>query len=180
MVRKEYPDRQAECFDTHLATIVQGFLVIKAARMATRGASMSEVLALLRQERRNVEFVASLETLENFTHNARINKTSSMMVSMINILTILTLGKDRQVRTMGLVSNHRKAFEKMADYGAMRMEKDRTLSVVMHADILDWADQLKQMVETRLHSKSVILTSFTPLMAVHTDLDLIGLVYHSQ
>ncbi len=64
MVREEYPDRQAECFDTRLATIAQGFLAIKAARMAARGASLNEILSCLRQERRNIGLVASLETLE--------------------------------------------------------------------------------------------------------------------
>jgi fatty acid-binding protein DegV len=48
MVREEFPDRQTECFDIRLATIAQGFLVIKAARMAARGALLSEILACLR------------------------------------------------------------------------------------------------------------------------------------
>lgn len=181
LVREEFPDRDAECFDTRMATIAQGFLVIKAARMAARGASMKEILAFLRQERRNVGLVASLETLEYLARGGRIHKASYMMGSMINILPILTLGEDGKVAPVGLVRSHRKAFQRMVDYVGERVERDRTLTVaVMHADTMEWADQLKQMVENQLHPESVILTSFTPVMAVHTGPGLIGLAYYWQ
>jgi len=103
MVREEFPDRQAECFDTRLATIAQGFLVIKAARMAARGAQLSEILACLRQERRNIGLVASLETLEYLARGGRINNASYKMGSMINILPVLTLTEDGKVVKVGLV-----------------------------------------------------------------------------
>jgi DegV family protein with EDD domain len=179
MVREEYPDRQAECFDTRLATIAQGFLVIKAARMAARGAQLSEILACLRQERRNIGLVASLETLEYLARGGRISNTSYMMGSMINILPVLTLTEDGKVVKVGLVRSPQKAFQKMVDYVAERVEKDRALTVaVMHADILEWADQLKIMVEHQLHPENMIVTSFTPVMAVHTGPGLIGLAYY--
>ncbi len=181
MVREDFPGRHAECFDTRLATIAQGFLVIKAARMAARGAQLSEILTCLRQERRNVGLVASLETLEYLARGGRINMASYMMGSMINILPILTLTESGKVVNVGLVRSHKNAFQKMVDYVAERVEKDRTLTVaVMHADILEWADQLKLMVEHQLHPENMIVTSFTPVMAVHTGPGLIGLAYYWQ
>jgi DegV family protein with EDD domain len=179
MVREEFPDRQAECFDTRLATIAQGFLVIKAARMAARGAQLSEILACLRQERRNVGLVASLETLEYLARGGRISNASYLMGSMINILPVLTLTEDGKVVKVGLVRSPKTAFQKMVDYVAERVEKDRALTLaVMHADILEWADQLKEMAERQLHPEHMIVTSFTPVMAVHTGPGLIGLAYY--
>jgi fatty acid kinase fatty acid binding subunit len=181
LIREEFPDLDAECFDTRLAAIAEGFLVIKAARMAARGATLGEILACLRQERRNVGLVASLETLDYLARGGRINKASYFMGSMINILPILTLGDDGKVAPVGLVRSHQKAFQKMVDYIAERVEKDRTLAVgVMHADTLERANQLKQLVETRLHPENMILTSFTPVMAIHTGPGLIGLAYYWQ
>jgi len=181
MVREEFPDKAAECFDTRLATIAEGFLVIKAARMAARGATFNEILTCLRQERRNVGLIASLETLEYLARGGRINKASYMMGSMIHILPILTLGDDGKVVPFGLVRSHQKAFQKMVDYIAERVEKDRSLTVgVMHADIMEWADQLRKMVEDQLHPESMMLTSFTPVMAVHTGPGLVGLAYYWQ
>jgi DegV family protein with EDD domain len=129
--------------------------------------------------RRNIGLVASLETLEYLARSGLINNASYMMGSMINILPVLTLTEDGKVVKVGLVRSPQKAFRKMVDYVAERVEKDRMLTVaVMHADILEWADQFKAMVEHQLHPENLIVTSFTPVMAVHTGPGLIGLAYY--
>ncbi len=98
---------------------------------------------------------------------------------MINILPVLTLTEDGKVVKVGLVRSPETAFQKMVEYVARRVEKDRELTVaVMHADILEWADQLKGLVERRLHPENIFVTSFTPVMAVHTGPGLIGLAYY--
>jgi len=188
LVREELGQRQIVLYDTRIATIAQGFLVLEAARMAAEGANTDQIIEHLNQERQRVGIIAVLETLDYLSRGGRIGKAAYMMGSAIHIHPMVSLDEGGAVASAGMCRSYHVALEKMVDYVEHRVAKlekegparqGHSLKVaVMHADTLVWAEKLQQLVVERLHPDEVFLTDFTPVMAVHTGPGLLGLAYH--
>jgi len=74
-----------EVVDSRTATMGQGFLVLEAARAATRGASLSEVVARVKSLMRKVHVLATLDTLEYLRRSGRVPTLKASLGSMLNV-----------------------------------------------------------------------------------------------
>jgi len=179
LAREEFTDRQIHLYDTRIATIAQGFLVIEAARMAADGLDAGQILAQLEAERQRVGLAATLETLEYLARGGRIGRAAYMLGSLIQMLPVFTFDAAGDVAPIARVRGYRHAMQKMVDLVAGWVDGCQHLSLaIMHADALSRAEALRELALERLHPAEVFITHFTPVMVAHAGPGMLGLAYH--
>lgn len=77
-------------FDSWAATLGQGLQVIKAARLAEKGLSCTEIINKLTQYRNNMNILILLDTLENIVKGGRLSKFQGTLAKLLNIKVLLT------------------------------------------------------------------------------------------
>ena len=88
-VREENPNVRIETFDTRGASLGEGLLVLEAARMRKAGASMDEVLAMLRNYRSRMQQVFTVDDLMHLQRGGRVSRVTAMVGSVLQIKPIL-------------------------------------------------------------------------------------------
>jgi len=178
MVEEENPGKRIMVFDTHTATIAQGFMAINAACAAQDGLSFDSIVSQAQEGLSRIGFIAMLETLEYLERGGRIGKAAYMLGSQIQIRPVLTIGKDGVVAPVSVLRGEKKCIEKLVDCIAKMIGKETPAQVaVMHADNLEKAEQLKQLAQERFNIEEVLLTDFTPVMGAHAGPGVLGLAY---
>ncbi len=181
MIYTDFGAVQITIFDSHMATIAQGFLALDAARMADEGAGVEEIVQHISEERKNVGFIAGFETLEYLARGGRIGKAAYLLSDAIKVVPLVTLNDDGEVIPVAKVFGHAKMMTEMIRYVKEHAGTSSILSVaIMHADTPEWAEQLRQMAVDELHPDEVFITDFTPVMVAHTGPGIIGIAYHCR
>ena len=174
----EFPEKKIEVFDTRLATIAQGFIVLKAARAAQEGKSLEHVLQIAREEQSKVGFFAMLETLEYLSRGGRIGKAAYLVGSLLAIKPVLTINHQGIVTPLRSLRGAKNCGEKLITCMIQMIgEKTPTQVAVMHADALSQAKKLKQVVQKHFNLKEILMTDLTPVMGAHAGPGVLGLAY---
>lgn len=174
----EFPEKRIEVYDTRLATIAQGLIVLKAARAAQEGKSLEHVLQITREEQSKVGFFAMLETLEYLSRGGRIGKAAYLVGSLLDIKPVLTINHQGIVTPLRSLRGEKNCGEKLINCMIQMIgDKTPTQVAVMHADALSQANKLKQVVQKHFNLKEVLVTDFTPVMGAHAGPGVLGLAY---
>ena len=109
-VREEIPNVRIETFDTRGASLGEGLLVLEAARMRKAGASMDEVLALLRNYRSRMQQVFTVDDLMHLQRGGRVSRVTAMVGSVLQIKPILESDEQGRIIVTGKVRGRKKPF----------------------------------------------------------------------
>lgn len=178
LLRQENPQLEIALFDSRIATIAEGFLVIEAAHMAAANMRIEEIIAELEMIRHRIGLVAALDTLEYLARGGRIGKAAYMLGSLIHIKPVVTIGEDGLVAPLTRVHSMHDALAKMVGYVEQKT-KGRHLRrlAIMEADAADHAGLLKELALQSLQPDEFYWTDFTPVMVAHAGPGIIGLAY---
>lgn len=106
-----------EVMDSGCAVMAQGFVVIKAARVAQEGAGIDEIMELVRHDLPRVEIRAAFDTLDYLQRGGRIGKAQALLGSMLRVNPIITL-KDGLVEPAGRARSRVKAMDHLFEFAA--------------------------------------------------------------
>jgi DegV family protein with EDD domain len=107
----EHP--RVEVFDSASASIGTGMMVMNAARLAARGATVDEVLSWLTRWREDTGMLFSLQTLEYLRRGGRIGAASSFIGGLLGLRPILTL-EQGQVQPLARARGEEEVYRKVA------------------------------------------------------------------
>jgi DegV family protein with EDD domain len=170
----DVPIRVVECTT---AAMGQGFAVIEAARAAAAGAELEQVVARAEQVESWATLNVIVGTLKYLHRGGRIGAASALLGSMLQIKPILYLG-DGRVEVLAKARTKERAVEQMLGRMAEAVTGFPVHAAVMHADVPEEAEALKQQVAQRFDCVELLLTEFTPVMGAHTGPGLLGVVYY--
>ena len=96
-------DCRVAVIDSGLATMAEGFIVMKAAEAAREGATLDECIAVVEENRVRSGFLCTFDTLKYLKKGGRIGAAQAFMGSVLKINPMITL-KDGVVAPAG--ENH--------------------------------------------------------------------------
>ena len=166
-----------EVIDSRTATMGQGFLVLEAARAATKGASLSEVVARVKRLVPKVHVLATLDTLEYLRRSGRVPILKASLGSMLDIKPVFDL-YDGQARLYAQVRSRKRAVQIMVEAIPKTAEKGGLHIAVLHADALGEAQELKAQILSRFHPAEIYVAEFSPVMGTHTGPGLLGITFY--
>jgi len=108
---------RVEVVDSKTATMAQGFIAMRAAQAAKKGAKLKEVMEVVDKDIPRATFLAAFDTLEYLRRGGRIGRAQALMGSMLRINPLITL-KDGLVEPAGRTRSRSKAIDQLYDFVA--------------------------------------------------------------
>jgi DegV family protein with EDD domain len=161
------------------AAMGQGFAVLAAARAAQAGLDLEGVKARAERVAGCVNVLATIGTLEYLHRGGRIGAAAALLGSMLQIKPVLCLTQGT-VNVFARPRTQAKAIQAMLDHMAEQVDGQRIHVAVLHADVPEEAQALRQKVDQRFDCAELYITELTPVMGAHTGPGVLGLVYYLE
>jgi DegV family protein with EDD domain len=163
-------DCRIEVIDSGCAVMAQGMVVIRAAQAARDGASLDEILEIVRRDLTRVEIRAAFDTLEYLKRGGRIGKAAALMGSMLKINPIVAL-KDGVVEPAGRARSRAKAMDNLFDFvaGYSNIEGLAVEGGACPEDV----DNLVERLGAIFPKERIYRSRVTPVIGAHTGPGLI-------
>jgi DegV family protein with EDD domain len=165
--------------NSRTAAMGQGFVVLEAARMAAAGAPLEAVVARAQELSSKVRLLATIDTLEYLQRGGRIGGAATLVGTVLQIKPVLHV-TDGRVGVFARPRTKSKAVGVMLDQIAREAENRPVHVAVLHADVLEEAEALREKVRQRFDCIELFVTAFTPVMGAHTGPGVLGVAFYVE
>jgi DegV family protein with EDD domain len=170
------PIRVVNC---HSAAMGQGFVVLEAARAAAGGADLDGVVARAQEVASKMNLLATIETLEYLHRGGRIGGAATLVGTVLQIKPVLYLA-DGHVDVFAKPRTKPKAVRIMLEQMEERAEGKPVHAAVLHADVPEEAEQLRQRIAEQFNCHELYVVELTPVMGAHTGPGVLGVVFYAE
>jgi len=177
--KTELPQTSIEVLDSQTATAAEGFIALAAARAASTGKSLAEVVKATEEIRDRVSLIAVMDTVRYVYRSGRIPKIAARAGSMLNIRPIFTISSG-VVHTVGIVRNKERGITRLLKIIRGKVGQSPVHMAVMHAYALDEAEKLKEQVLSEFNCQEIWLTEFSPIMGYACGTGTLGVAFYKD
>jgi DegV family protein with EDD domain len=169
--KKFFPKARIKIVDSKTAAINLGFIVLGAARAASRGESEERIDSIIDFAIRKNKMFATFENFEYLFRGGRAPFLGKFLARSIILKPIITIGSDGKVKLKKFTRNKRNSIIEL--YQQIRKDPFYTgkkkIGIFYGSDI-NPALELKKMVkeDSRIKIDELILTEVTTVMSAHT------------
>ena len=114
MLEEKYPGRSIRVVDTALVTLLQGMLVLEAARMRDAGLSLSEAADQVERLKKSGRIFFTIGGIGYLVHGGRVGKLVGLAASTLH-LRPLVLWKDAELSAFGVGRSRRSSVKKVLE-----------------------------------------------------------------
>lgn len=169
MLKEKYPDRTVVSVDTLAASMGQGLLVYKAARMKENGASLQEVAEWVQNNRLNLCHWFTVDDLMFLKRGGRVSATTAVLGSVLGIKPVLHVDDEGHLINMSKARGRKASLQAMVDMMKKTAYKNVEDDVfISHGDCLEDAQMLKEMVMKQLGFHNVTIGIIGPTIGSHS------------
>ena len=179
MAKETLPDMSIEVLECTTAAAGQGFVVLAAAKAAASGKSLIDVVDTAKRMMPRVNLFAYLDTLHYLVKGGRVPKAAALASSLFKIKPIFTVS-DGDAFPVTNARTNPGAIKCILKIMGQKVAEGQPLHVaVMHADALNRAIDLRNLISSQFNCVELFITEFTPVMGVHTGPGVIGVAFYS-
>jgi len=173
-------DVRIEVIDTHTAMMAQGFSVLAAAKVAADGGTMEDVAKAVREVVPKVHLIWTMDTLDYMRRGGRVSLPQAILASWLNVKPIVAIVEGK-VAPVAKVRKRPKSIEKVLELAEQEIsgKKGPLHMAVMHGDVPEEVEQLKQRVEERFQCSELIVSEISPVVGTHTGPETLGLAFYN-
>ncbi len=174
---EEFEEGRIEVLDSMLITFAQGFLVIKAARMAKKNASFEEIIAMVLYSRQRIRCLFAVDSLKYLLKGGRLSPLQAIAGTILNVKPILTI-IDGELRAIDKMRGMKKALSYMEDYPESKgLKLDGKIIGINHSTSQDAADTLGKDMKSRYKVKEVLKAGMGAVVGTHAGPGCVALYY---
>lgn len=111
---EDYPEAQIEVIDATVNTVLQGIMVLEAARMKENGLSYDEVIEHLNRIKGTARIVFTVGSMDYLIQGGRVGKVLKVAVSALKIRPMIIL-KEGEIFPFGVARSRQKSIQKILD-----------------------------------------------------------------
>ena len=179
MILEDYPDAEIHILDSKTNCMQMGFAVIEAARAASEGKSINEVINAANHVINNSRFLFTPETLEYLKKGGRIGGAAALFGNVLQIKPILTV-VNGETSVFKKVRTRKKAIEEIVKTVLEEIESKGLGDIVVHhINCQEDGLKLAKALENKL-GKKVDIQSIGPVIGVHVGPGSIGIAYYTK
>ena len=180
MVASDESLTRIDVIDSGGAAMLQGFVVLAAARAAAEGASLAEVTQVAESVRSRVRLIAVIDTLKYLGRSGRFPRIATWGASLIGLKPILSL-RSGQVRPVTVATSREAAIAKILQRFKRDTEgKETVRASVLHANVPEEAEQFAGKVAETVDCTELLMSHLTPVMGIYTGPGVLGVTYYSE
>lgn len=122
MLLEDYPHARIEVIDTTVNTVLQGILVLEAARMQQAGLSYEDTIRGIHRIKSTGRIIFTVGNYEYLIHGGRIGKVMGTAASTLGIKPLIML-KEGEIFPTGIARNRVKAKKRLIEQAKEHFEK---------------------------------------------------------
>jgi len=154
-----------------------GYLAVAAAEAARSGASLDELVKLMRTLIPHVYLVFFVETPDYLHRGGRLGKAQAMLGSMLNIKPLLAL-EDGEIVPLEKVRTRQRAIEKLCEF-TLEFSKVRKMTI-LHSENSSDVKELTERIREHLPAVPIEVAPYGPVLASHVGPDALGIVIFEE
>lgn len=178
LAKTELPQTTIEVLDSKQATPSEGMVVLAAARAASEGKDLAEVIKVAEEIKEKVNAIIFLETIRHVYRSGRIPKMASQLGSVLNIKPILTVHET--VHFAGMAGSRKNGIERMLQMMRNKVGSKPVHVAVTHAYALEEALKLKDRLAAEFNCVEVWLSEFSPVMGYACGTGTVGIAFYVE
>jgi DegV family protein with EDD domain len=156
-------------FDSKNLSWGLGFQVLEAARAASAGAGVDEVLRTAEGARERVRMLVGVDKLDNLAKGGRIGAVSAFLGGLLNLKVTFTVAKDGTFEPVARTRGTHAALQHTVDWIRLQMgDRTRGAFCVMHAMSEDKAEWLRGQLEAAFPSNEMHVVETGVVISAHT------------
>ena len=166
---KRFEDAPVKVVDSLGASLVQGFLALKAAELAEAGMTVDAIALELQRIRRRSGVMLTVDVFDNLLRSGRVGRGAAWLAGWLDIKPILELGTDGHVVPVTRVRTMERVFPKMFELLKHRVPHNaKSLRFgLIHAGYRPMFDDARRQLIKHYGEREIIITPATPVIATH-------------
>jgi len=180
--QEQHPGRRFVAIDTFAASLGEGLLVRRAARLREEGKSLDEVCAWLQETIPHMGNWFTVDDLMFLFRGGRLSRTSALAGTLLDIKPTIHMDDEGKLIPVGKVRNRRKSLAALVDRAetlALR-PLDKGMLAVSHADCLQDAEYVADLVCERFEGVTrddILINVIDPVIGSHSGPGTVALFF---
>lgn len=180
LVSEDSSRTRVELMDSGGAAMLQGFIVLAAARAAAQGATLEEVTRIAGSVKARVRLLAVIDTFKYLGRSGRFPRIAAWGATLIGLKPVLSL-RMGQVKPITVARSREGALRKMLHMLERDARgRDSVRVAVLHADVPDEAEEFARQVSETVDCAELLMSHLTPVMGIYTGPGVIGIAYYTD
>jgi DegV family protein with EDD domain len=176
----ELPGVPIKVIDSRGTSMMLGFPVLAAARVAASGGDLETVAAAAQQLIGKAHIYFVVDTLEYLHRGGRIGAAAKLLGSALNLKPILEI-QDGIVKPLTKVRTRRKALDKLFEL----LEGELTGGGPVHMAVINVAasaeaEALRNELEARFQPVEIMSTEVSPVIGAHAGPGTVGVAFYAE
>lgn len=165
ILQEKYPERKMVAIPTFAASVTLGLMVVDAAKLAQKGASMEEVCKWVEDNRFFYNQFCTVDTLTYLKKAGRVKGTAAFFGNLMGVKPLFISDRKGNNLVIEKVKGTKASLDAIYNHikEVIDLSKDDRI-VVLHAVALDRAEALKKRFEEELGSKHVVIAKMGPIV----------------
>ena len=178
MAQEAIPQLKVEVVDSATATMAQGFIALAAARAATGGKDIDEVIEAASTVKSKVNSIFALDTLRYLARTGRINKLAAWASSLLNVKPIVGLSQGKE-HPLALARSKSQSIKSLIKLMHESVSSAEPLHVaIMEVERPQEAEELSSIIREQFQPSEFYLVQFSPVMQVVAGSGLLGVAFY--
>ncbi len=175
--KEEFGEVNIEVVDSKSAAAGEGLIVLQLCKTIQDGFNMAQVLNCVDSIVQNTTMVGSIENLYYAWKSGRIPKLAYLGSNMLGIKPVFELNKGG-INLLGKPRTSKKVNERFVKYLLDKSFVDDIYISVMHADAIDKATELIELIKSKTQYKELFLTNVSPIIGAYAGPGMIGAAFY--
>mgnify|MGYP000914500441 FL=1 len=177
-LKQKYPDSKIVCIDTLAASMGEGLLVYHAVKLKQQGKNIEQVSQWLMDNRLKLNHWFTVDDLNHLRRGGRISAMTATIGSALNVKPILHVDNEGHLIPVHNVRGRKKSINALLEHmEELSINPQEQTIFISHANCLEDAENLANLVRKKLKIKKIILNFIGPVIGSHTGQGAIALFF---
>ncbi len=161
---EKYPSRKLVCYDSLRSNYAEGYMAIRAAKMANEGKSLDEVVAYLDSNKLKFQTFATVESLEWLKKAGRVKATAAFFGNLFGVKPIIVGDKNGNNYAFKKVKGRKTSLDELVELIVSRISQMDGQLFIEHADCEKDALYISDRVKERVNLKNINISPLGPII----------------
>lgn len=173
---KDYPDAKIASIDSLNASMGEGQVAIKAAKLRDQGLSFDEIVEQTMAVRNNVNQFVTVHNLNALKAAGRVKGSSAFFGNLLGVKPIIISNPEGDNIPIKKAKGRINSMQEIVDLTVEGIEDVENQEIlVAHADCLEEAEEVVEMLREKLPKAEIVLGYIGPIIGASIGADAIGI-----
>lgn len=180
LAASSFTDFPIKIVDTKLASGGMGLLILEAAALAAKGASLDEVAALAERRAESALLFVIVDSLDWLQKNGRIGRATALVGALVSLKPVLAISKDDGlIEPVEKIRGRARSLARLSELVAARIPAGSRLHLaVMHGDCEAEALAVQQAIAAKYEFAASYLGSVGAVIGTNVGPGAVGVILY--